>query len=80
MNLHKKIHIFNRQAKQYERQAEHQTLGVWRKQLLSSARGNILELAVGAGNNFPFYPPGAEVTAVDFSPLMLEKAKKIAAM
>jgi ubiquinone/menaquinone biosynthesis C-methylase UbiE len=35
----------------------------------------VLELAVGAGANFPFYPPGIKITAADFSEAMLEKAK-----
>lgn len=38
----------------------------------------MLELAVGAGANFPFYPPGIKITAADFSEPMLEKAKRAA--
>ncbi len=41
-------------------------------------KGEVLELAVGAGANFPFYPPGINVTATDFSEAMLEKAKQAA--
>ena len=35
----------------------------------------MLELAVGAGANFPFYSPTVKVIATDFSNVMLEKAK-----
>nr|WP_249292293.1 class I SAM-dependent methyltransferase [Metabacillus flavus] len=50
----------------------------WRKRLLLSAKGNILEVSVGAGTNFSYYPQGASITAVDFSPAMLEKAREAA--
>jgi phosphatidylethanolamine/phosphatidyl-N-methylethanolamine N-methyltransferase len=48
----------------------------WRRLLWSKAEGvDILEVGVGTGKNFPYYPSGAEVTAVDFSEGMLERAK-----
>lgn len=50
------------------------TVERWRRGLWSQAGGEILELGVGAGANFPFYPAGADVTAVDLSPGMLGKA------
>lgn len=46
--------------------------------MLSSAQGKILEIAVGAGNNFSFYPEEVEITAVDFSSAMLKKAEEAA--
>lgn len=53
----------------------------WRKLLWSKVEGNkILEIGVGTGNNIPYYPVNAEITAIDFSERMLghaiEKAKK----
>lgn len=36
---------------------------------------NILEVGVGTGKNFPYYPADAEITAVDFSDKMLKRAK-----
>ena len=48
----------------------------WRERLLSYARGNILEVGVGLGVNFKYYPPGANVTATDISARMIEEAKK----
>ncbi len=54
---------------------------MWRELLWTKAEGNkILEIGVGTGKNFPYYPANAEVTAIDFSEKMLsraaEKAKK----
>lgn len=47
----------------------------WRKKLWSKAEGHhILEVGVGTGKNFEYYPPGARVTAIDFSPAMLKQA------
>jgi ubiquinone/menaquinone biosynthesis C-methylase UbiE len=47
----------------------------WRKQLLAYAKGNILEVGVGVGNNFKYYPMSANVTATDMSARVMEKAK-----
>ena len=48
----------------------------WRR-LLWSKVGNssVLEIGVGTGNNFPYYPANAEITAVDFSEEMLKRAR-----
>src|SRR5262245_29336684 len=51
----------------------------WRKQLFAYASGNILELGVGTGDNFKYYPIGVSVTATDMSARMIEQAKKEAA-
>ncbi len=48
-----------------------------RKQLWAKAEGaHILEVGVGTGKNFPFYPPGSRMTAIDFSPNMLAQAER----
>jgi phosphatidylethanolamine/phosphatidyl-N-methylethanolamine N-methyltransferase len=48
----------------------------WRPLLWSKVEGTrILEVGVGTGKNFPYYPAGAEITAIDFSDKMLERAK-----
>lgn len=50
--------------------------GKWRQLLWSKVEGkNILEVGVGTGKNFPYYPPGAEITAIDFSEKMLARAR-----
>lgn len=47
----------------------------WRRQLWEKVTaGRILEIGVGTGKNMYFYPPGAQVTAIDISTKMLEKA------
>ena len=49
----------------------------WRKLLWSKVEGkNILEVGVGTGKNFPYYPEDAEITAIDFSDKMLRRAKE----
>ncbi|MDQ0192792.1 class I SAM-dependent methyltransferase [Paenibacillus wynnii] len=72
------IRIFDKQATLYEKKREGPKQKRWRQNLLSHAKGDVLELAVGAGANFPFYPSGIKVTAADFSEAMLEKAKSAA--
>lgn len=48
-----------------------------RKKLWSQADGgHILEVGVGTGKNFAFYPDAARITGIDFSPKMLEQAQR----
>ncbi|MCF7971110.1 MAG: class I SAM-dependent methyltransferase [Methylococcaceae bacterium] len=37
---------------------------------------NILEVGVGTGKNFAYYPTNKTITAIDFSPVMIREAKK----
>lgn len=47
----------------------------WRELLWSRVGGvNILEVGVGTGKNFLYYPAHAEITAIDFSEKMLSRA------
>ncbi|WP_459991447.1 class I SAM-dependent methyltransferase [Methylosoma difficile] len=49
----------------------------WRQKLWSKVQGpDILEVGVGTGKNFAFYPSDARITAIDFSPAMLKQAQK----
>lgn len=49
----------------------------WRKTLWAKVQGeHILEVGVGTGKNFPYYPMDTRVTALDFSEKMLQRAKK----
>jgi ubiquinone/menaquinone biosynthesis C-methylase UbiE len=50
----------------------------WRKQLLSYAKGKVLEISVGEGINFEHYPPQVNATVTDMSARMIEKAKQLA--
>jgi ubiquinone/menaquinone biosynthesis C-methylase UbiE len=47
----------------------------WRKKLWAKVDGHhILEVGVGTGKNFDFYPNNARITAIDFSEAMLKQA------
>lgn len=49
----------------------------WRKKLLGNIKGRVLEVGVGTGKNLPYYNPGqVELTAVDISEKMMDKAKE----
>lgn len=50
-----------------------------RRALLSHATGNVLEVAAGTGENLPYYPKDCQITATDFSGVMLALARKRAA-
>ncbi|KGE17658.1 class I SAM-dependent methyltransferase [Paenibacillus wynnii] len=78
MEKQKLIRVFDKQATQYEKKTGDPNQKRWRQHLVSHAKGEVLELAVGAGANFPYYPPGVKVTATDFSKVMLKKAKRAA--
>jgi len=48
----------------------------WREELLNQADGKTLEVGIGTGKNIPYYPEQVELTGIDFSPGMIEMAKK----
>lgn len=76
MEKDKRVQKFDKQAKMYAKNKEPSSMSRWRRELLGQAEGEVLELAVGAGANFPHYPSGIKVTAVDFSEEMLDRARK----
>jgi ubiquinone/menaquinone biosynthesis C-methylase UbiE len=45
----------------------------------SQASGEVLEVAIGTGRNLPFYPKGVRLTGINFSPTMLDIARRRAA-
>ena len=48
----------------------------WRELLWSKVEGiNVLEVGVGTGKNFSYYPVDVEITAIDFSEKMLKHAQ-----
>jgi ubiquinone/menaquinone biosynthesis C-methylase UbiE len=49
-----------------------------RRKVLEGVGGKILEVGVGTGLNLPLYPPGSDVTCIDFSPEMLKRAVALA--
>ncbi|MBI1757678.1 MAG: class I SAM-dependent methyltransferase [Actinobacteria bacterium] len=50
-----------------------------RQWVCGQASGDTLEVAVGTGRNLPHYPDGVRLTGVEFSPPMLELARRRAA-
>lgn len=47
-----------------------------RKDFIQLAQGEVLEIGIGTGVNLEFYPEDVSVTGIDFSPKMLERARK----
>lgn len=69
---------YNRISKIYdglEKPMEALLMSQWRKDLIENIEGKkILEIGVGTGKNIKYYSKDVEVTAIDFSKKMLEKA------
>ncbi|GMT41881.1 MAG: methyltransferase type 11 [bacterium] len=54
--------------------------GKFKRELFAKASGKIMLVAAGTGQDFILFPPGLDITAIDFSPKMLEKARERAAL
>jgi len=55
---------------------ERSRYSTWRRFLWNKVEGKkILEVGVGTGKNFAYYPANAEITAIDFSKKMLRRAQ-----
>ncbi len=70
---------YNKYPDSYDRFMEPLEKGVmkkWRKLLCYKAKGKVLEVGVGTGANFPYYPPGVEIIGVDVSTQMLSVAER----
>jgi ubiquinone/menaquinone biosynthesis C-methylase UbiE len=51
----------------------------WREALWAAVDGpEVLEIGVGTGKNIPYYPDDTHVTAIDLSPEMLKRARRVA--
>ena len=77
----------NRTRKRYDRLApfydlfeavmESWRFARWRTRLKESIRGpRALEVGIGTGKNIHFYPERVDITGIDFSPRMLQRARK----
>lgn len=69
---------YNRAAKFFnltENLMEKGKMKNWRKEICQLAKGKVLEVGVGTGKNMPFYRSDIDVTAIDFSDKMLERAR-----
>ncbi len=70
---------YNRIALMYDAMeafTERAAFGAWRQELWAAVpAGRVLEVGVGTGKNLSFYPPGAQMTAIDLSDRMLARAR-----
>jgi ubiquinone/menaquinone biosynthesis C-methylase UbiE len=70
---------WDKHARSFDRQMaffERVLFGDGRHWVCSQATGEVLEVAVGGGRNLPFYPDGIRLTGMDFSPQMLQLARR----
>jgi ubiquinone/menaquinone biosynthesis C-methylase UbiE len=71
--------VWEKEAPTYDRRMgffERVLFAGGREWVCSRASGEVLEVAVGTGRNFPFYPQGVRLSGIDLSPAMLEIARK----
>jgi ubiquinone/menaquinone biosynthesis C-methylase UbiE len=54
---------------------ERQRYSVLRPLIFQGLAGRLLDAGIGTGRNCAYYPPGAEVSGIDASPAMLERAR-----
>jgi ubiquinone/menaquinone biosynthesis C-methylase UbiE len=50
-----------------------------KRELFSNMQGKVLFVAVGTGQDIPFFPPGRTIIGIDISPRMLARARERAA-
>lgn len=70
---------YNRAARFYdllEKPMEVMSLKKWRMEAVKALKGKVLEVGIGTGRNIEYYPEDLDITAIDFSEKMLEKAKE----
>jgi ubiquinone/menaquinone biosynthesis C-methylase UbiE len=70
---------WDRHARTYDQQMafwERRLFGDGRQWVCGQASGEVLEVAIGTGRNLPYYPQGIRLTGVDFSPAMLQLARR----
>jgi len=70
---------WDRHAKKYDKE-----MGFWDRRLFrdnrqwvcQQASGEVLEVAIGTGLNLPYYPDDVRLTGVEYSPAMLQLARR----
>jgi ubiquinone/menaquinone biosynthesis C-methylase UbiE len=66
-------------ARSYDKQIafwERRLFGDGRQWVCAQATGQVLEVAIGTGRNLPYYPQGIRLTGIEFSPQMLQLARR----
>src|SRR6266498_991352 len=72
-------HYWDKHAPRYDQQMQffdRVLFGDTRTWICGQATGDVLEVAVGTGLNLGLYPDGVRLTGVDFSPAMLDLARR----
>ncbi|NLJ78441.1 MAG: class I SAM-dependent methyltransferase [Tissierellia bacterium] len=54
---------------------EAMALKKWRLEVMQELGGKVLEVGVGTGKNIEYYPTEIDITAIDFSEMMLDRAR-----
>ncbi len=70
---------WDKHARTYDKQMafwERRLFGNGRQWVCAQAAGDVLEVAIGTGRNLPYYPEGIRLTGIEFSPAMLELARR----
>ncbi|HEV8651371.1 MAG TPA: class I SAM-dependent methyltransferase [Actinomycetes bacterium] len=70
---------WDKHARNYDKQMaffERRLFADGRHWVCSQASGEVLEVAIGTGRNLPYYPEGVLLTGIEFSPAMLELARR----
>jgi len=70
---------WDKHARSYDKQMafwERRLFGDGRRWVCAQAAGEVLEVAIGTGRNLPYYPAGTRLTGIEFSPAMLELARR----
>jgi len=71
--------LYEKEAPKYDRQMrsfERVLFSGGREWVCSQATGEVLEIAIGTGRNLDHYPDEVSLTGIEFSPAMLEIARK----
>jgi ubiquinone/menaquinone biosynthesis C-methylase UbiE len=70
---------WDKHARNYDQQIafwERRLFADGRQWVCAQATGEVLEVAIGTGRNLPYYPEGIRLTGIEFSPAMLELARR----
>lgn len=71
---------YNRISRVYdllEKPMESKAMGEWRDKLVGKIEGEkVLEVGIGTGKNLMYYPDVLDITGIDFSENMIEKARQ----
>jgi ubiquinone/menaquinone biosynthesis C-methylase UbiE len=70
---------WDKTARNYDKQIafwERRLFGDGRQWVCAQATGEVLEVAIGTGRNLPYYTEGIRLTGIEFSPAMLDLARR----